>query len=428
MSARFQRRLRLVVACCTAAPALLSAQAKDTIPSPFDLLTTRPGDAPWARLMRLRNAETVYRGSDQWWDTYAQARSDHEHRVGNHAAALRFDDLRAAPRNLTAPLPAGVHAVDAWQAIAAAADTARVIMVNERHHAASDRLLTLHLLPVLWAKGYRYFAAEAFGYLDTMLVKRGYPIERLTGYYTDDPVFGEVVREALRLGYQLVPYESQRSQEDTLDGHTPQERRDSIEAKNLYDRTIRADPRAKVLVHAGYSHVLENVSPTWHPMPLYFRGVSGVDAVTVDQTRLSERSSPEYEHPAYRAAIDAGLLKNEAIILYDSAGRSYTPANFQVDFQVLNPRTTYDRGRPSWMSFGGQRTAIDVATPECATRICIVEARADSEPDDAVALDRAEVVQSASVRLFLPRGESIRLRIGDANGVILRRWTVRTGR
>ena len=44
----------------------------------------------------------------------------------------------------------------------AAADTARVLMINERHHAASDRVLTLRLLAPLREKGFRYFAAEAF--------------------------------------------------------------------------------------------------------------------------------------------------------------------------------------------------------------------------------------------------------------------------
>lgn len=237
------------------------------------------------------------------------------------------------------------------------------------------------------------------------LAGRGHAEERATGYYTDEPVFGEVVREALRLGYVLVPYEATAAQQDTADGHTPQQRRDSLQARNLYEAVIRRDPGAKVLVHAGYSHVLERASPTWSPMALYFRKMSGIDPVTVDQTRLSERSAPAYEHPAYRAAIAAGLLAGAPIVLRDSAGRPYAPADFAVDVQVLSPRTTYTGGRPTWMALRGARVAMDVPTPECARRACVVEARAAAESDGAVA----------------------RVRVHDASGAALR-TTVRTPR
>ena len=68
--------------------------------------------------------------------------------------------------------PAGTRATDAVALIAATADTARIVIINERHHAASDRLLTLRLLGVLRQKGYRYFAAEAFDWADTGLNHR----------------------------------------------------------------------------------------------------------------------------------------------------------------------------------------------------------------------------------------------------------------
>jgi hypothetical protein len=422
-----KRLLTVTLLSLLARPTIGRAQAPDTIAAPFDLVASKPGDAPWLPLYRLRRVEARYRRSGTWWDAYAQMRSDYEHRVGNHAMALRFDDLRWTPEDVPAELPRGVRSADAIGLLARVADTARVIMINERHHAASDRLLTLRLLSVLRKKGYRYFAAEAFAYGDSGLARRGYARERATGYYTDDPVFAAVVREALRLGYVLVPYESRRAQEDTTDGHTPQQRRDSIQARNLYEAVFRDDPSAKVLVHAGYSHVLEQASRDWSPMALYFRSLSGIDPVTVDQTRLSERSAPEYEHPAYRAAVAAGLLRDEPVVLLDSTGRTYAPAPFRVDLQVLTPTTTYGGGRPGWMMLGGTRVATDVPTPECARRVCVVEARAPAEPDDAVALDRAEAAHTTSVRLFLPSGDRARIRIRDASGAILRTTTVGDG-
>lgn len=43
---------------------------------------------------------------------------------------------------------------------------------------------------------------------DTLLNERGYPLLS-SGYYTQEPQFGNLVREALRIGYELFPYETQ---------------------------------------------------------------------------------------------------------------------------------------------------------------------------------------------------------------------------
>jgi hypothetical protein len=401
-------------------PAMARGQQRDTLATAlFALNAIRPGEPSWAPVFRLRDAEVRYAGTGLW-STYAQLRSQAEARVGNHEGALRFWDEADGYVPGPAPWPAGLRARAALPLLAAVADTAQVIMVNERHHAASDRLLTLQLLPVLWTKGFRYLALETLASGDSGLSHRGYPLEQTTGYYTDDPVFGEVMREALRLGYRIVPYESDPSQEDTLDGLNRNQRRDSIQALNLFRNIFRGDPHAKVLVHAGYAHIQKAFTTHWWPMAAYFRKLSGIDPVTADQTELSERSAPEYESPAFRIAIGSGLLGTVPIVLVDSAGRSYRPDDQPVDFEVLSPRTTQDHGRPSWMALSGRRRAADVPTPECQMRYCVVEARLAAEPDNAVAVDRTEGSYLAHVRLFLPRGQRVRVRIADSAGTAIR--------
>ncbi len=365
-------------------------------------------------VFRLRAGEARYRGGT-WWETYAQMRAQAEARIGNDAGAMAFFDRLLPLSTQTIVFPPGVRAVPALDVLAAAADTARVIMVNEQHHVSASRLLTLRLLPILWAKGFRYLAAEALAVADTGLGRRGYAIERVTGYYTDDPVFGEIIRQALRIGYHVVPYDAEESQEDSTDGLKPQLRRDSIEALNLYDRIFREEPNAKVLVHAGIAHIKESVTASWSPMAAYFRKLSGIDPVTADQTTLSEHSAPEYEHPAYRAAIAAGLLRDVPVVLVDSAGAPYLPARFGADLEILNPRTTHDHGRPMWMALFGTRVGVDVRVAECVARPCVAEAGLASEPDSAVALDRAEL-SAGAVRLFVPARQRVRVRVTDASG------------
>jgi hypothetical protein len=397
------------------------AQARtDSVPSPITLFRKAPNEPSWAVTLRLRDAESRYRNDPRWASTYCQLRAQSEIWLGDHAAALReIGQCWGRWSDSAYTIPTGARTTDALSLIAAAADTARVVMVNERHHAASDRLLTLELLPVLWQKGYRYFAAEAFDWHDSSLNQRPYAASGATGGYVDEPVFGEIVREARRLGFTLVPYEMEPAQDAPSDSLNSQQRRDRAQARNLNDRIFRVDPNAKVLVHAGYAHIKERADSTWSPMAAYLRALTGIDPVTVDQTMLAEMSEPAKEHPAYRALQAAGLVNTKPVILVDRAGKPLGPASFDVDFQVVTPRTLYERGRPAWMRLGTRRRAVDVAIPECATRLCIIEARLASDGVDAVPLDRMEA-QTASVTMFLPPNVPTTIRVLSTKAELLR--------
>jgi len=155
-------------------------------------------------------------------------------------------------------------------------------------------------------------------------------------------------------------------------------------------------------------------------MALYFREMTGVDPITVDQTRLSERSEPGYEHPVYRACAEASLLDAGPVILLDAAGTPWSPVDFAVDLQVLTPRTTYRHERPEWMDLGGRRQAVPVQVPEAQERWCLVEARAAEEPAGAVALDRCEIEGSRRAWLYLPPEGAVDLEVFAADGTLLR--------
>jgi len=405
--------------------ALQDAQGKkttDELTPVRQLAKQAEGEPYWAPLLRLREAEAQYRDTPQW-SAYLQLRAYLECKVGDHHAALASWDAAFTPPDSVGTLPAGIVARDALATLSAVADTARVIMINERHHAASDRLLTLALLPILRAKGFRYLAAEAFNPRDAELNVRSYPVAA-TGTYLQDPVFAAIVREARRLGYTLVPYESLQGEEAGDDSMTAQQRRDFTQAKNLARATVQQDHEAKVLVHAGYSHVLERASERFTPMALYFHQLTGIDPVTVDQTRLSERSSREYEAPAYRACLKAGLLKDRALILFQVNGKPYSPAAFAVDYQVFTPRTRYEDGRPVWMRCGGLRQAIRVAVPEAEDEWCMVVARVPDEPDEAIPLDRCELEGTQKAMLFLPPGKKFILWVRDQDGDVLRKTQI----
>ncbi len=414
----------------------LQAAQEETPDNPmaeiFQLASTRDGEPLWASLFRLRESEDRFQTGPAS-DIYAQLRAQQEAEMGNHAAALRAMDRRRSPRpdpdDLDGPLDEpldGARAVDAVGMLVEAADTAQVVMVNERHHAASDRLLALELLAPLYNRGFRYLAMEALSTKDSTLAERGYPVSGLTGPYIEEPVFGELVREALRLGYTLVPYDaSGAAAEGEDDGLTRQQRRDRKQAQNLVDRIFQGDPEAKVLIHAGYQHISETPTPRFTPMAYELREATDIDPVTADQTRLTEHSDPRFEHPLYREAVRRGRVGDRPVLLLDRSGEPITPVGLGVDRELFVPRTTYADGRPTWMTLGGRRVATSVPVPDCGAPPCIVELRRMDEPLEAVPLDRVEREGRDTVTLYAPPGEALAVVVRATDGEVLQRTGLR---
>jgi hypothetical protein len=414
------------------APTGTSAQASnfavsvtDSIRAVVTATERRAGEPIWVPMPRLRAMDDGRYANTSLATIFPQFRMAAEGVFGNQETALRLEDGSGLVRERTGSgiLPEGTRALMATRVIGEVADTARVVMINERHHVPSSRLLTLAMLPVLRAKGFGYFAVEAVARADSSLHERGHAIEGLTGRegvsgnYTDEPVFGELLREAIRLGYRIVPYEVDPEQDSG--GHeTATTVRDSIQALNLYERTLRANDRAKILVHAGYAHVYEN--PQRPAMAYYFHRLSGIDPVTIDQTAFAEHSDPRFEAPEYRAAIRGGLLVDEPMVLTDPNGRPLNLGGVRVDLEVMTPRTSYVQGRPSWMHLGGKRRVVDLTLPECSARWCVVEVRRDGESDTSVAADRIEVHETEGVRIFVPTDAPARVQVRDADGRLLR--------
>ncbi|HEX8670959.1 MAG TPA: hypothetical protein VF710_03685 [Longimicrobium sp.] len=311
-----------------------------------------------------------------------------------HADRLYGTELLPSP---SSPVPVldGFRPVDAAEYVARAADTARVVMINEAHHVPQHRAFTRSLLATLHAKGFRYFAAEALSESDTALNTRGYPIPRSGGYLAE-PVFGDLVRTALQLGYRVVPYESRDPRAD----------RDLTQAGNLVRRILERDPAARVLVHAGWSHIDEsgllNGAP---PMGTQFRRLAGIDPLTIDQTIMTERASPAFEHPLYAAVVDRrGVARPTAFVGPD--GRPWTLEPGKRDVTIFHPRSVYRGGRPTWLSAGEVRQRIRLAAEICGTaERCLVRARVESEAPNAIPMDQVEVVHGGPVpELVLPPG------------------------
>jgi hypothetical protein len=367
----------------------------------------------------LTQMAAQYPGSNGVRDLSTQQIGTFASFLGDPAEALRLfdtidEDAPALPVDTTRLDQ--LRVADAVETIAAAADSARVIFVNEAHHVPQTRVLTLALLARLRAKGFTYLAAETLSPFDSSLNTRDYPVHG-SGYYSNEPLFGEVLREARRLGYTLVPYEAI--------GATSQDARETGQATNLRDRIFNDHPDARVLVHAGYSHIDESGTLGGaKPMAIRFRELTGIDPLTVDQTSMRERGSRAKENPAYRHVVER-VSRQMPFVLLEADGKAWTYRPGVHDMTVFLPRTQLRDGRPDWLWRTGDRQPYAVRGTQCTSRDrCVVTARVATESGDAVPRDALLVAPNDTRRvLALPAGRYV-ITMRDAAGTALSDTTV----
>ncbi|MGB3467494.1 MAG: hypothetical protein WBA74_19570, partial [Cyclobacteriaceae bacterium] len=169
-------------------------------------------------------------------------------------------------------------------------------LINEAHYSSKNRVFTQSLLKPLWENGYRYLALEALGYNDPNLNNRSFPTDK-SGFYLKEISFGNLVREALSLGYKLVPYETKiYDRGDTF--------RDQQQAQNLIAKTWQQDKKGKVLVHVGYGHLGEIGDDQYAPMGYQLKKMVGQDILTVDQqTMLPLKEDKSHAYYQYASNI-----------------------------------------------------------------------------------------------------------------------------
>lgn len=151
------------------------------------------------------------------------------------------------------------------------AATTPFVLFNESHVQPKGRYWLRSLLPALYQQGFRYLALEALGD-DAELQRRGYPTLN-SGFYMREPELANLVRDALALGFTVIPYDTTSAD------------REHDQAQNLLRRSRGQDPQAKVVVLAGFGHIDESAGLR-KSMAVWLKELSGVDPLTVNQTDL----------------------------------------------------------------------------------------------------------------------------------------------
>ncbi len=268
-------------------------------------------------------------------------------------------------------------------------------LINEAHFNSQHRSFTQALLKPLWDQGYRYFALEALSYKDSTIHERGYPIGA-SGFYLKDSNFGNLVREALRLGYRLIKYEDTNGHEGTL--------RDRDQAHNIYEQTLKRDNNGKVLIHAGYSHISEMGGTGYEPMGYQLKKKINQDILTIDQVSMIGYNDTTKQHHYYREAVKRFGIPEATVFLTKEETVIVDPiSSFGIDIQVYHPETNFENGRPDWLYKKGIKS---IPLP--------LELQEDYEGHLIQAVKRGEAIEAVPVDQFvISEGKAFLLNPGN---------------
>ncbi len=426
-----------------------TAQQPEDLPNPSDVYRKYVGQNNYITpIFELKAREENYLASPALKPAYLEAMILLQNAVGNYDEAYRLLDViskgsvqpepyrKMLAKEITESPVAGDKMLDALDALEAVADSQQVIMINEEHLTPIHRAMTLQLLSRLYKKGFRYFAAETIEEKDSELNKRGYPVQS-TGYYTADPVYADVIRTALKSGYKVVPYESIdtncQSPADNSDFCT--DKRERGQAQNLYDRILKNDPRAKILVHVGRGHNSETpVFKNFNFMGYYFKQLAGIDPFTIDQLPFSERRDSADEYPLYRFLTKNNLLQ-KPIVFQLPDGSFYNKSAFGRDTVIFHPRMSYENGRATFLKMNGLRKAqkINLKRLKLKSRNqtfigkepILIQAFLAGESNDAVPVDQIIIYTNQKIPdLMLPAG-NFRIRAMNKSGKVTTQYEKR---
>ena len=322
---------------------------------------------------------------------------------GDHKNALIHWDLAMGSRELNYSqskidsINNLYRKVPAHDYILERAKNEQIIIINEAHHSSFNRFFTKSLLKDLFDLGYKNLGLEALvngADKDSLLTERKYPTHS-TGLYISEPQFGNLVRDALEIGYNVFPYEQTSDVNNT-------ER--EIEQARYIEEVIRSKPGEKFLIHCGYDHAYEGKHGWWgKAMAEQLKEYTNIDPLTINQTAYDEKGEPKFRHPLAKA-----LDPNESIVLVDAenkpvqakSGEAYT------DLTLLHPNTQYEDNRPDWLFNGyNLKEEVDLTEFKSMFPVMVMAFKEGEDINQAVPVDILEVKnENDKAFLALPKG------------------------
>jgi hypothetical protein len=268
--------------------------------------------------------------------------------IGDNLASLKYESKSFPKRNTDVKtLSKAFQKVDAVEFILKKYGNEPLIMINEAHNRGQHRDFARHLLEKLYNKGFRYLAAEGLNGKDSLVHKRGFPIQE-TGYYVKEPAFGQMIRQALSLGFTLVAYEDTTAYNLKLTSVENSNNRESGQTRNILS-VFQKDSTAKILVYAGHGHIEKKTTNEWVKMGERLCKAFNRDLPSIDCTAMKEGFERKDENSMFKAAIDSFPKSAPFVLTANDTAYVHPTYVGKVNVNVFFPRTNYDLGYPDWL-------------------------------------------------------------------------------
>lgn len=297
----------------------------------------------------------------------------------------------------------GYSPQSAIEVIVNAARNRRIVMLNEDHTMQRQRAFAFEVATALRKIGFTHFGAETFTPELTASMKDGVP-KLSTGIYTLDPVFADLARHAMKIGYQLFDYEIRKNQEpsESADRNVQLLTREQAQADNI-KQALDANPNARVFIYLGGGHGSKiPLHDGTEMMALRLKNMTGIDPFVIDQIIGTARSRTEYDGAFYRGVASLGA-RIGSVVMVNATGQCLTRPGH--DLAVFHPRMSDFAGRPGWLTMNGYRKpyALKFASTPART---LVRAFVKTEPAGSIAMDQILIkANQTEVSLMLPVGE-----------------------
>lgn len=395
--------------------------------SPFFVAYNNLKDSGYfSAIQFLIENDTTYKNTSMS-SSYFQALSTYYSFVGNHKLAINsFDKMYFSNPDTvkikevkTVDLPENMVFINAIDYIEKIAANYQIIIINEAHYISQHRLLTKELLPILKKQGFEYLSIEALSYLDSNRTTQ-FPTTE-SGFYIIEPIFGNLVRDAVKLEYKIFshekPIDCQNSDEQKFYCNNLREITQAIEIKKILDKF----PSAKIIVHVGHAHLEESTTNDWVKMAEYLKLLTGINPLTINQTDYRERSSI-VSNDLYESIVKKSNITGPFVCLVNDS--VWNPKKDKFDIPVIWSKSIYKNNRPDYLSF--QKKTFEHKIPKNQLfNNTIVQAFLENETKNAIPVDQTIVRnKKEEYSLFLRTNSKYIINIKDRNNKLISSYNI----